>query len=245
MSPIGIALTVIAGLLINELSELCPWLARRLVSWSARLEFQADAVKSAERAEELRAFINDCPGKLFKLIFATHFALVATRKRGAHQVSAVTSAGRTILARLRNPDVLLFTPVVIIYLLDIALIIMTGAMLAVLWIFGLYIFGALGNVGRAPGRPVPPTPRGVRRVLEAGVGIAATFGFFGVLVALGVAVGRRVVKEFGGPGLSGDLLSDIVTVDISLLIIGGAVGGSLFISEAAIRRLGGRRRRVN
>jgi hypothetical protein len=82
MNPAGWLLSaiisVIMGLAVNECSELSPALARRLVRWSARHRYH-DAARADERAEELAAYINDRPGKLFKLIVALGFAARAGR----------------------------------------------------------------------------------------------------------------------------------------------------------------------
>ncbi|MGH8347616.1 MAG: hypothetical protein ACRES5_13795 [Pseudomonas sp.] len=81
MTTVQVLVASIIGLAVSEFSEICPWLARKLVQWSARRHY-APASRAALRAEELTAFINDRPGKLFKLITALGFASVAivTRK---------------------------------------------------------------------------------------------------------------------------------------------------------------------
>jgi hypothetical protein len=67
---------VILGLLINECCEVSPWLARRLVRWSARRRY-ADPSRAEIRAEELAGLIDSRPGKLFKLVTALGFVLTA------------------------------------------------------------------------------------------------------------------------------------------------------------------------
>ena len=68
--------TIISGLTVNECCDLSPALARAIVRWSARRHYR-NPVRAAERAEELSAYINDRPGKLFKLIVAGRFAAAA------------------------------------------------------------------------------------------------------------------------------------------------------------------------
>jgi hypothetical protein len=76
-----ILLAIAVGLAVSEFSEVCPWVARKLVRWSAHRRYVPPACAEL-RAEELGAFIDDRPGRLFKLITALGFAAAAvvTRK---------------------------------------------------------------------------------------------------------------------------------------------------------------------
>jgi hypothetical protein len=67
-----ILLGVISGLVVNEICEVSPWIARKLVRWSAYRRYPGPT-NAATRAEELEAFINERPGKLFKLLEALRF----------------------------------------------------------------------------------------------------------------------------------------------------------------------------
>jgi len=67
---------VLLGLLVNEFTELCPWMARGLVRWAARL-WTSDSQLALCYAEEWVAVIEACPGKLLKLFTALRFALGA------------------------------------------------------------------------------------------------------------------------------------------------------------------------
>jgi hypothetical protein len=80
MSIGALALAVVLGLIVNEICDVSPWLARRLVRWSARLRYQ-DASRAQLRAEELTALINERPGKLLKLCTGAIFALSAGAAR--------------------------------------------------------------------------------------------------------------------------------------------------------------------
>jgi membrane protein YdbS with pleckstrin-like domain len=80
MSGIEIALAVALGLIVNEFTDVSPWLARKLVTWSARLRY-GDTTRADERSEELAAVINDRPGKLFKLGTGVRFASAALALR--------------------------------------------------------------------------------------------------------------------------------------------------------------------
>ncbi|MEO3746531.1 PH domain-containing protein [Plantactinospora sp. B5E13] len=72
MSGIEIVLGIVLGLVVNETTELSPWLARAFVGWSARIQYSG--TEQAEiRAEELKALINVRPGKLSKLFTGLGF----------------------------------------------------------------------------------------------------------------------------------------------------------------------------
>lgn len=83
-----ILFAIITGLAINECCDVAPWLARKLVRWSARRRY-APPSRAELRAEELAAYIDDCPGKLFKLFTALIFAIkaVAIRRKVALAVA--------------------------------------------------------------------------------------------------------------------------------------------------------------
>lgn len=76
-----ILLAIITGLAVNECCDVSPWAARKLVRWSARRRY-APPSRAELRAEELAAYIDVRPGRLFKLITALGFAVAAivTRK---------------------------------------------------------------------------------------------------------------------------------------------------------------------
>ncbi|WP_157519059.1 hypothetical protein [Herbidospora mongoliensis] len=90
MSGWEIFIGLVLGLAANEMFEVCPWLAvkiiRRSVSWQ-----YGDAVRSHIRSEELIAVIEDRPGKLLKLFTALGFA--------ASAIAAVVSRKSTRIAR--------------------------------------------------------------------------------------------------------------------------------------------------
>jgi hypothetical protein len=69
----GIVAAVIVTLIVNEFTDLCPWLADKLVRWSAFRRYR-DRERAETRAEELAALIEQRPGHLLKLFTATSFA---------------------------------------------------------------------------------------------------------------------------------------------------------------------------
>ena len=56
----------ILGALVNEFSDLCPWLARGVVRWAA-CRWTSDSTLALSYAEEWVAVIDARPGKLLKL----------------------------------------------------------------------------------------------------------------------------------------------------------------------------------
>ncbi|MFC6016379.1 PH domain-containing protein [Plantactinospora solaniradicis] len=86
MSNVEVVLAIVLGLLVNELTDVSPWLARKLVAWSARLRYR-DTSRAEVRAEELAAVINDRPGKLFKLGTGVRFLSAALAIRLRHLVT--------------------------------------------------------------------------------------------------------------------------------------------------------------
>jgi lipopolysaccharide/colanic/teichoic acid biosynthesis glycosyltransferase len=96
-----IAFAIISGLLVNEATDICPWVAVRLVRGAARLRYPDDPERAAIRAMEHARVIDDRPGKLLKLFTAVGFALAALiALRGDRKPVAMTgwraAAKRTI-----------------------------------------------------------------------------------------------------------------------------------------------------
>ncbi|MET8154131.1 PH domain-containing protein [Actinoplanes sp. NPDC049668] len=83
MSGIEIVIGVVLGLIVNEATDLSPWLGRVLVRWAAGLEYAEDHPQRPVRTEELQALITVRPGKLLKLLTGMGFlsAAVLTRLR--------------------------------------------------------------------------------------------------------------------------------------------------------------------
>lgn len=76
----GVVVGVVLGLLVNECTEVSPWLAHKVVRWAAVIR-RPDRVE--EFAEVRSATINDRPGKLFKLFTAFGFLFAALGHRVA------------------------------------------------------------------------------------------------------------------------------------------------------------------
>lgn len=72
-------LSVLLGLASSEFRELCPWLAEKLVRWSARRLGDAQARERYE--EEYLASLNEVPGKVSKLLAAFGYAANVPRMR--------------------------------------------------------------------------------------------------------------------------------------------------------------------
>jgi hypothetical protein len=69
-----VVIPIVLGLLTAEALELAPSLARRLVLRASRWWAGNDHDRAAVLSEEWAALINECPGKLTKLLRATAFA---------------------------------------------------------------------------------------------------------------------------------------------------------------------------
>lgn len=74
----AILTAVIVTLLVNECIDLCPWLADKLIRWSAARQYR-NQERTETRAEELAALIAGRPGHLLKL-----FTAVGDDCQGSH-----------------------------------------------------------------------------------------------------------------------------------------------------------------
>ncbi|WP_433444575.1 hypothetical protein [Nonomuraea sp. CA-141351] len=88
MNTVEIIIGVFLGLLVNEMCDISPWLARRLVRWSARHQY-VDRWRADIRAEELVALVNERPGKLLKLASGLAFATAAVLSRGRGRIDLI------------------------------------------------------------------------------------------------------------------------------------------------------------
>jgi len=103
MSGIEIVLGVVLGLVVNEATDLSPWLGRLFVGWSARLRYGGDTPLGTTRSEELKALIDARPGKLFKLFTGVGFvssALLFRARRLVRPETAMTDEPATDLSDL-------------------------------------------------------------------------------------------------------------------------------------------------
>jgi hypothetical protein len=76
MTAWGVVITIVLGLFVNEVFGLSPWLARKIVRWSARIRYTSPT-RAEIRAEELSALIDSRPGNLFRVITACGFVATA------------------------------------------------------------------------------------------------------------------------------------------------------------------------
>jgi len=76
----GVLGAVALGLLVNEISDVSPWMAERLVRSAARL-WSRDPQVAADYAEEWQAVVDERPGKLLKLCTALGFLAGAVQIR--------------------------------------------------------------------------------------------------------------------------------------------------------------------
>ncbi|MFC6582129.1 hypothetical protein ACFQBS_35985 [Planomonospora parontospora] len=87
MSGIEIFLGVLLGLIVNEMCDISPWLAGKLVRLSARWRY-SDPELAEARGAELTRVINDRPGKLFKLGTAIAFLTSSAADRAWGMLSS-------------------------------------------------------------------------------------------------------------------------------------------------------------
>jgi hypothetical protein len=100
-----LVVAVVLGLLVNEATDICPWIAVRLVRWAARLLYRRAPERAAIRGEELAALINERPGKLLKLFTALGFVLYALLVACFGRRAGISVAvARELLARQPEPQ---------------------------------------------------------------------------------------------------------------------------------------------
>jgi len=58
-----VGIPVILGLIVNEVSDLSPWLARKLLAYAAFRWAAGEDARFVTLHEEWAALIDDCPGK--------------------------------------------------------------------------------------------------------------------------------------------------------------------------------------
>jgi hypothetical protein len=122
-----IALAIIFGLLVNEATDLCPWLAVRLVCWAARLRYLHASDHAAIRSEELAALVNDRPGKLFKLFTALGFVLHALTVQTAPRSVRRFSAGAIKFTTEHRADIVRIGSGVVAAAVAVAMVVGTTA----------------------------------------------------------------------------------------------------------------------
>ncbi|MFI7547225.1 hypothetical protein [Actinoplanes sp. NPDC049599] len=83
---LAVALSVVTGLLVNEICDISPWLALRMVRRAARLWSVGDPMVAEAYGEEWAAIIADCPGKLSKMVRAAGFLGGATLKASRYRI---------------------------------------------------------------------------------------------------------------------------------------------------------------
>lgn len=92
---IAILVSIFLGLVVNECSDVSPWCARKIASWSASLRY-SDPGRARQRGEELAALIDARPGNLLKLFTALSFVVSAVL------VSSQRTRLVTLIGRVRS-----------------------------------------------------------------------------------------------------------------------------------------------
>ncbi|MEU0077630.1 hypothetical protein ABZY58_06925 [Micromonospora tulbaghiae] len=102
MSRSEIILGIVFGLLVNEVTDISPWAARKLTRRAAYL-WTTDPDTAAAYAEEWTAIIEERPGKLLKLFTALRFTIGATGRaapRLGYRAFRAFLAASGLLARM-------------------------------------------------------------------------------------------------------------------------------------------------
>lgn len=93
MSLTEILIGLVLGAVVNEACDVSPWLARRLLRWSAHRISDADMAERYE--EEWLSLLDERPGKLLKLTFAVWITIRSTRTlRSLHQPTRAAAPAR-------------------------------------------------------------------------------------------------------------------------------------------------------
>ena len=85
---VGVAISVATGAVVNEFCDVSPWLAKRLMRRAALLWAATDSALASGYVVEWASLLEDCPGKITKLLLALRFL--------------VGAAGRTSCARVQR-----------------------------------------------------------------------------------------------------------------------------------------------
>jgi hypothetical protein len=91
----GVVLTILLGLMVNEMTDISPWLAHRIVRWAA-YRWSPDAEIAAGYAEEWAAIIDERPGRLFKLGTAVGFAGAAAFRTLPRRLEGLRAVWRSL-----------------------------------------------------------------------------------------------------------------------------------------------------
>ncbi|MFG1890371.1 hypothetical protein ACGFIR_21195 [Micromonospora sp. NPDC049051] len=104
MSKWEMTLGIVFGLLVNEITDVSPWLAKKLVRWSA-YRWTTDPEAAETYSEEWAAIIEERPGKLLKLLTASKFALGAAGRAVPRAVRSNYVKARNALTRFTSKKI--------------------------------------------------------------------------------------------------------------------------------------------
>ncbi|MEU3547099.1 AAA family ATPase [Streptomyces longwoodensis] len=95
---ITVLTAVVLPLLLSEFGDWCPWLAKRVVRWTARC--LGDAAAAERYTEEWLAELEEVPGKLSRLIVAAGKVLALPKSRWELRAQRRAADGRLRMADL-------------------------------------------------------------------------------------------------------------------------------------------------
>jgi hypothetical protein len=105
----AIAAGVISALIVSEFTDACPWLADKLVRWSARRRYPSNPARAEARAEELAAVIRARPGRMLKLFTAVAFTAVAFARNPGWSRAAIPADAAGVAFRHALTEVVVRT----------------------------------------------------------------------------------------------------------------------------------------
>jgi len=88
-----VIVAAVAALIVNEVTDVSPWIAVRLVRWAAGQIYAANADRAARRKEEWEALVSESvPTKISKLIFGLSFGCAGLYCAAIRRLPAVPAA---------------------------------------------------------------------------------------------------------------------------------------------------------
>lgn len=103
---VGVLVSVVTGALVNEFCDVAPWLARHVIRCAALLWARTDSSLASGYLVEWAAVVEDCPGKLTKLVLALRFLLGAVARRSLRAGRSLRVSAEPFFARLAALTVL-------------------------------------------------------------------------------------------------------------------------------------------
>jgi hypothetical protein len=131
---VSVIVTVASTLIVNGVSDYSPWVATRLVRWSARQAFPDDPERAKEREEELEANVGAIPGKLSKLVFGLGFGIAGVYELAHRSYRSGPWWARAGLTVFFDPFLLLINA----FFLGVYVLVLATAAQFSMWLYSIY-----------------------------------------------------------------------------------------------------------